>query len=436
MPIFFRIALSGLLSLISLQISAQVNVVDPQSYGFPLHNPFAATIAGSPEQLLPELPDYISIKQKDYTLHLQPERENKLPNNFWPVKSFKYRLASQDHPAPLIFVIAGTGAHYSATSMEFLKSLLYGAGFHVVQISSPTSYDFIAAASKDATPGFSQLDAEDIYRVMQEIKAQQHELAVTDYYLTGYSLGALEAAFVDKIDQQLQQFNFKRTLLINPPVNLYASIHNLDRLIEVKLSGVNGSRNFYELLMEKLTQFFQNRGHLNFDQAVLYDFQQSSQRLSNEDMAMLIGSQFRLFAADISFTSDLINRRGLITPLNMPISDSTSLTPFFKKAIRCNFECYIEQQLLPYWQIKHQGTDLSQLIYETGLVSIQQHLINTPHIAVMHNADDPILSQGDLGFLRRTFDNRLYLYPNGGHLGNLTYKVNAQHMLEFLGYEK
>ncbi|AKX45564.1 serine/threonine protein kinase [Thiopseudomonas alkaliphila] len=436
MPQLLSICLSLVLSLTSLSLCAAVKELDAQSYGFPLMNPFSATIAGTPTQLMPELPDYVSIKQKDYTLRLQPERENKLPKNFWPVKNFTYRLAKQDHPAPLIFVIAGTGAHFSATSMEYLKMLFYGAGFHVVQISSPTSYDFIASAAEYATPGFTPLDAKDIYRVMQHIQWQQEDLPVTDYYLTGYSLGALEAAFVDKLDQRKQLFNFKRTLLINPPVNLYASVHNLDRMVEVKLEKNDQSQSFYDLLLEKLTQFFQNRGHLDFSQAVLYDFQKSSQRLSNADMAMLIGSQFRLFAADISFTSDLINRRGLITPLNARITDSTSLTPFLKKAIVCNFECYLHQQLLPFWQIKHNGSNLDDLIAQASLPALQDYLANSSHIAVMHNANDPILTKGDLGFLRQTFNERLYLYPNGGHLGNLTYKVNANHMLEFLGYAK
>lgn len=49
----------------------------------------------------------------------------------------------------------------------------------------------------------------------------------------------------------------------------------------------------------------------------------------------------------------------------------------------------------------------------------------------MHNADDPILGPGDLGYLRRTFGSRLTVYPYGGHCGNLDYRVNAADMLEF-----
>ncbi|MOA58787.1 hypothetical protein D3C78_1832550 [compost metagenome] len=51
---------------------------------------------------------------------------------------------------------------------------------------------------------------------------------------------------------------------------------------------------------------------------------------------------------------------------------------------------------------------------------------------MFHNRDDLILSPGDLGFLRRTFGERLTLFPYGGHCGNMNYRVNTQAMLEFL----
>ena len=45
--------------------------------------------------------------------------------------------------------------------------------------------------------------------------------------------------------------------------------------------------------------------------------------------------------------------------------------------------------------------------------------------------DDLILGPGDIGFLRKTFGDRLTLYPHGGHCGNLNYRVNSEDMLEF-----
>ncbi|WP_219061568.1 serine/threonine protein kinase [Pseudomonas sp. UMAB-08] len=414
-----------------LSASALAVDVDPTSYGFPLTNPFEATIATTPLELRPDLPADADIDQTDYTLNLRPERDFTLPDNFWAVKKLRYRLAKQDHPAPLVFLIAGTGAPYTSTLNEFLKKLYYGAGYNVVQLSSPTSFDFMSAASRFATPGVSRDDAEDLYRVMQAVRAQQTNLQITDYYLTGYSLGALDAAFVAHLDETRRSFNFKRVLLLNPPVNLYTSITNLDKLVQTEVKGINNSTTFYELVLAKLTRYFKQKGYVDLNDAVLFDFQQSKQHLTNEQMAMLIGSTFRFSVADIAFTSDLINRRGLITPPKYPISEGTSLTPFLKRALQCDFNCYITEQVIPMWRARTDGGSLLQLVDQVSLYALKDYLHNSPKIAVMHNADDVILGPGDLGFLRKTFGDRLTVYPYGGHCGNINYRVNSDAMLEF-----
>ncbi|KAF1052402.1 MAG: hypothetical protein GAK43_01935 [Stenotrophomonas maltophilia] len=433
MPLLLRVA--ALLGGLALGIAgpAMARDVDPASYGYPLTNPFEATIATTPPELRPVLPEESEIRQSDYSMLLRPEREFELPDNFWPVKRLHYRLAQQNHPAPLVFIIAGTGANYSSTTPEYLKRLFYGAGYHVVQISSPTSWDFMAGASRYATPGFAPDDADDLYRVMQAVRAQHPSLPVTDFYLTGYSLGALHAAFVSQLDETRRSFNFKRVLLLNPPVNLYTSISNLDKLVQTQVKGINDSKTFYQLILAKMTRYFQQKGYVDINDAFLYDFQHSRQHLTNEEMAMLIGAVFRFSSADIAFTSDVINRRGLIVPPKYPISEGTSLELFFKRALQCDFDCYMIEQLIPAWRVRHDGGSLPQLIQQTSLYALQGYLHDSPKIAVMHNADDVILGPGDIGFLRRTFGDRLTLYPLGGHCGNLNYRVNAHDILDFFG---
>ena len=423
--------LAALLCGLLLSASAQAVDIDPATYGYPLTNPFEATIATTPPEMRPLLPDDDDIRQSDYSLKLRPEREFTLPANFWAVKKLTYRIARQDHPAPLMFLIAGTGAPYDSSLNEFLKKLFYKAGYHVVQLSSPTSYDFMSAASRYATPGVSQYDAEDLYRVMQAVRAQQADVPVTDYYLAGYSLGALDAAFVSHLDETRKSFNFKKVLMLNPPVNLYTSISNLDKLVQTEVKGINNSTTFYELVLEKLTRYFKQKGYVDINAALVYDIQNSKERLTNEQMAMLIGTMFRFSSADIVFTSDLINRRGLITPPNYPITEGTSLTPFLKRSLQCDFDCYLTEQVIPMWRARTDGGTLLQLIDQVSLYALKDYLQNSPKIAVMHNADDIILGPGDLGFLRKTFGNRMTVYPYGGHCGNLNYRVNADAMLEF-----
>lgn len=423
--------LAVLFAALALSPCLSAAEVDPGRYGFPLENPFEATIATTPPELRPPLPADSEIDQQDFSLPPQTQRRPGLPGNFWPVQELRYRLARQDGIAPLIFIISGTGAHYASGKTEYLKKLFYGAGYHVVQLSSPTSYDFMASASHTATPGIGQEDAQDLYRVMQAIRAQQADLPVSEFHLIGYSLGAFNAAFVSRLDERLKSFDFKRVLLLNPPVNLRTSVRALDRLVQTDVAGVTSNLTFYELIFGKLTRYFQQQGYINLDDALLYEFQQSRQRLSNEEMAMLIGSVFRFAVADIAFTSDLLNQRGLITPPGYPMDETTQLAPFYKRALQCNFACYLEEQLTPMWRSRNGAGSLQQLVRQISLYEVEDYLRESDKIAVMHNADDFILGSGDLGFLRRTFGERLTLYPFGGHCGNLNYRINSAAMLEF-----
>ena len=298
----------------------------------------------------------------------------------------------------------------------------------MVQLSSPTSYDFISAASL-CHPGITQEDAEDLYRVMQAVRAQHPRLPVSEFYLTGYSL-ALDAAFVSHLDETRRSFNFKRVLLLNPPVNLYTSINNLDKLVQTQVKGIDRSTTFYELMLQKLTRYFQDKGYIDLNDALLYDFQQSKQHLSNEQMAMLIGTSFRFSAADIAFTSDLINRRGLIIPPKYPITEGSSLTPFFKRALQCDFDCYMTEQVIPMWRARTDGNSILQLINQVSLYALADYLQQRQDRGDAQRRRRH-LGPGDIGFLRKVFGDRLTLYPHGGHCGNLNYRVNSDAMLEF-----
>ena len=47
------------------------------------------------------------------------------------------------------------------------------------------------------------------------------------------------------------------------------------------------------------------------------------------------------------------------------------------------------------------------------------------------NADDPILGDGDVSFLRSTFGSRARIRPHGGHLGNLGYRDTIAALQDF-----
>ncbi len=115
-----------------------------------------------------------------------------IPEVFWYASTLAtIAFSPQPGPAPLVFIIPGTGASYDSGKSLILQRTLYAAGLHVVSLPSPIHPTFIVAASASRRPGLLAEDAEDLYRVMPLIRRQlEDEFAITGYDLAGYSLGA------------------------------------------------------------------------------------------------------------------------------------------------------------------------------------------------------------------------------------------------------
>lgn len=401
--------------------------------GYPITNPFLATIVGTPPKLAWPVPDETEIRQADLAVRVLPERQ--LPPVLSRYQDLHYRLAWQNESAPLVFIIAGTGSSYHSPQLNYLKRLFWQAGMHVIVLSSPTNHDFIAAASHSGLPGLGQRDARDLHSAMTlaaEHARDAKNLQISDYRMVGFSLGALNAAFVAHLDQNLQQFNFTRTLLLNPPVDLYASIRRLDALARTQVDGVSSGDSFYEHIFQKLTRYFEQSGGIDIESGLFYGIQSSDNALTDAEMATLVGAVFRFAAADLNFMADLINGGGRYFPADEQLKVSTSLTPYLRRALFCDFSCYLETQLWPDWSSRNEGKSIDDMAWDTSLYSIASFLRDNPDIAVLTNADDFILTEDNYYFLADTFGERAFLYPHGGHGGNLQHLDVVGRIMTFM----
>ena len=78
--------------------------------------------------------------------------------------------------------------------------------------------------------------------------------------------------------------------------------------------------------------------------------------------------------------------------------------------------------LVPYWNRDGRSVPKSELIREADLHSIAGFLAADDDMRVFTSADDPILGDSEVAFLRDTFGERARVRPNGGHMGNLSYQ--------------
>lgn len=445
-----------LLLMVSHTLSATTIVTD---YHFPVTNPLAATIVGTPEQvritqddLLYLQPEYVRMPERNAQFKRNIEQEYKItifpnrviPDVFWYERGgLKYSIAQQKTKAPLIFIIAGTGASYRSALVKQLQKILYQVGFHVVALSSPTIPNFMYNASRSVIPGNLLEDSQDLYHVMQQIMAKHKGIKVSDYYLTGYSLGASHAAFVSMLDDQQNNnsknkaqasaFHFKKILLINPPLSLVNSVDVLDEMFEKNIpGGINNFNQFFNKFIQKASYFYRKNEELGVGKEFFYEvFKQHPP--SDAEMKVMIGFVFRISSAGMVFGVDVFNHKGYIVQKSKvdKLTPATSLTRYSKVAHRLGFNDYIEYLYLPLFEQK-MHLSREQLIAQSSLESIKSYLQKNNRIYLMHNMDDPILLPGEIKKLMALFPGRSTIYPYGGHLGNLQYKQNVIDMLTIL----
>lgn len=213
------------------------------------------------------LPEKIRVKQYQ-TLDVFPDRD--VPVVFWYNKKLRYAVAYHKKKAPVMFMIAGTGAGYDSAEMKMMQRAFFQAGFHVVALSSPTHPNFIVSASSSGMPGDIRSDAADLYNVMEKMlqRSKKKDL-ISDFYLTGYSLGGSQAAFVAKLDEKRKVFNFKKVLMINPALNIYDSAVKLDKMLLDNIpGGMDHFDDFYTKLINNITDSYAQGDFANLS----YDF--------------------------------------------------------------------------------------------------------------------------------------------------------------------
>jgi len=405
-----------------------VSQAQEATYDYPDLSPYAATVVGTPVALRAELPKKIPVK--DFELEVFPDHE--VPDILWYTEKLRYSLVTQEGPAPLIFVIAGTGAGYNSEKMQVLQRAFFQAGFHVLSLSSPTHPNFIVSASSTGIPGHLLEDSQDLYRAMRLAWLKhQSDVQVTEFYLTGYSLGAAQAAFVSKLDEEQGDFHFKKVLMINPPVSLYNSTSILDDLLAKNIPGVADTfPEFFDRVFQAFSEVYRKGDFVNFSGDFLYAAYHERQP-ADEVLAALIGTTFRISSASMIFTSDVFTNSGYIKPKNLIFSTTDSLTDYFKVSARVTFLDYFREMFYPFFKTRYPGLTEQRLIENLSLVGLEDYLKHSTNIGLLHNADDIILADGELDYLLTVFGSRAKIYPRGGHCGNLMHHATLAYIVDY-----
>lgn len=415
----FRI-IAGLLTAFSISAAAvaaepaisQPHVIPASQYNFPLKDRYIATISSAidgtkaPYKFVNILP-----KKERANVPLIGDRAQ------MPLVLFEHK----NQKAPLAFVISGTGGTALAGSSLMIAGELYDMGYHVVTLPNPVSWTYMLSVSQTGLTGYLPRDSKEFYGFMQEVTVmlKKQGLSISSYSVVGYSYGGLLVAYLAQEDATQQAFNFKKVVAINPAVDVNYAIGVLDnyydqgdRMTTDRKTYIYGA--ILDLGGNMLSSGF-NPGEIN--DAV------TSMHVQPLEERWLIGDSFRTDLTDMIFASQQIKDAGLIKTK----ADKDHWNAREDEIHKIGFVEYMNKLVLPsvMEELNAKPEDVNALVQSNSLYALTDTLKNNKNIYIMENADDFIIKPGDIEFMSNAVGSRMYIYPNGGHIGNLWHPRNV-----------
>jgi hypothetical protein len=389
-----------------------------------------ATVFGTPPDTLAPLPAKVPLSEINIAL---PWRLP-VPGILWFDGKLRVWLSAQDKPAPLAIVISGTGSDGNTKTISVLRAALYGAGYHVLTMPSPTFPGFIVSTSSTGVAGDLMQDGHDLYAAMQEIVAHlPRKVRITDIDVLGYSLGGANAAIIKSIDAAEGKLKIHRVVMINPPVSLFSSVGRLDRLFTTSIGPGDRSVDLlYRRLYAQIANLYRASDRLELDENFIYSAAAATLK-TDAEFSAAIALTFRLQLVDMFFIGDLYAKTGVVVDPAHPPKVGDSLESIQRDLRTKPFSDYFARVFAPYYLKQRPEATSASLIAANRLDIIAPVLHSDGDYYAQTNSNDLILNKRELAWLQDTLGSRIVVYDHGGHLGEVGDRQQVADMLDMLG---
>ncbi len=364
-----------------------------------------------------------------YSIRLY-ENKDKMTYCFWKQK--------KNPQAPLILIIPGLGAHHRDSKVMALAELLHAKGFAVAATSSSFNWYFMETAASVDAPGFLPADAGDVRNAWAKIIPQIKEKAGIKprrIIMLGYSMGAIQALYIAKLEEQRNTLGVDRYLAINPPVDLIYGMDQLD--------------SYFNIYKKWSKAEFVRRGTVAFGKMMKiakkqYRWYNPANQAGNEDACrqltidkdnaeLLIGYAFKMTLQQIVMS---MHRRGRLTGLKTRYRWNNK-AEIYNEILKMSFRDYLKQILYPDYKGRFgKNISLKEFIekfsYASTMESFKDHLVDNPDIRIIHTMDDFLVRDTGRRWLKETFDEKVVFFEHGGHLGNLYFHKVHKRIFDFL----
>jgi predicted alpha/beta-fold hydrolase len=388
-----------------------------------------ATLFGTPPQDIAPMPATVPLVE----INVRMPWARPVPAIFWFDGKLRVYFSAQDKPAPLAIVIAGTGGDGNTTFLSTLRGALYGAGYHVLTLPSPTYPGFIVSTSSTGVAGDLMQDGQDLYAAMQRIVAHlPGKVQITDIDVLGYSLGGANAGIVKSLDANEHKLHIHRAVMIEPPVSLFDSVARMDKLFALSIgSGDAGVERLYQKLYAQIANLYRASDRVEIDTNFLLT---AAAAVLNTDaeFSAAIALIFRIDLMNMFFAGDLYAKTGVVVDPKHPPKVGEPLERIERILRGKPFAEYFTKVFAPYY-LKHRPQSTTEsLVAANRLDIIGDALRNDPDYYVQINSDDLILNKSELAWLESTLGSKIVVYDHGGHLGNLGDRQQIADMLDML----
>jgi hypothetical protein len=388
-----------------------------------------ATVFGTPPQAMAPLPAKVPLSE----INIAFPWRLPVPEILWFDAKLRVWLSAQDKPAPLAIVISGTGSDGNTKTTSVLRAALYGAGYHVLTMPSPTFPGFIVSTSSTGVAGDLMQDGRDLYAAMQEIIANlPRKVRITDIDVLGFSLGGANAAIVKSIDAREGKLKLHRVVMINPPVSLFSSVGRLDRLFAATIGPGDGAVELlYRRLYAQIANLYRASDRLELNENFILSAGAATLK-TDAEFSAAIALAYRLQLVDMFFIGDLYAKTGVAVDPKHPPKVGDSLEDIQRDLRAKPFADYFTRVFAPYYLERRPDATSASLIADNRLDIIADALRSDGDYYAQTNSNDLILNNRELAWLQDTLGSRIIVYDHGGHLAEIGERQQLADMLDML----
>ena len=357
-------------------------------------------------------------------------------------EEMEYHLWPQEgNPkAPLILITPGLGAHHRSDKVLAIAENLHGRGFAVAAISSTFNWHFMETAASTPAPGFLPLDAQDTRNAWAKVLKQiyQKDFRPARIMMLGYSLGAIHALHIAKLEERKNTLGIDRYMAINPPADLIYGMKQLDNYY-----GTHKQWSKEEIVkhgtiaLGKMMAISKRHYLLHDKDALIVPSRHESTHhpldIERDEARFLVGYSFKMTLQEMMHS---MHRRGKLPNIEDEYKWYNK-TDTYNEFLKMNFEDYLKKVFMHHHKDRF-GKNISEeefmekVAYHSHMKSFDDHFVDNPDVRIVHSMDDFLVHDKDRKWMKDTFDEKIVFFEHGGHLGNLHFKKVHDQIYAFL----